>query len=120
MAAARQEMEKITTQRRVAAALKHRAGALPHPMYEFGDRVRVWREKPQKCEGPYPVHSCDNRKRFFVHIGDRIIPFSTSVVKIVHPDESEAPSTETTNHARKNYAPPPQTTAQVPPEIASE
>ncbi len=41
MAVARQEMETIAAQRRVAVALKHRAGALPHPVHAFEDRVRV-------------------------------------------------------------------------------
>ncbi len=45
MAAARKEMETITAQRRVASPLKHRTGALPHPMYEFGDSVCAWREE---------------------------------------------------------------------------
>ncbi len=73
----------------------------------------------RKYEGPYPFHSYNNRKTFFAHIRDRIIPFSTSIVKIVHPDESEAPSTGTRNNAGANEAPPSQKTAQVPPEIAS-
>ncbi len=57
-------------------------------------------------------------EKLFLHIGHRIVPFSTSVVKIVHPEEYEAPPTASKNPAGTNDAPPPQSTVQVPPEIA--
>ncbi len=88
MRAARQEMETITMQRRVAAALKHRTGVTTHPMYETSDKVRIWREASQKYEGPHIVHSYDNRKTVFVHSGNRIVPFSISVLKRVYPEEN--------------------------------
>ncbi len=88
MAAARQEIETITAQRRVAASLKHRAGALSHPIYEFGYSVRVWREEAQRDEGPSIFRIP------FVHIRDILVLFSTSVIKVVHPEQISHPATE--------------------------
>ncbi len=97
-------METITAQRRVSTALKHRTGLQPVPSYEFGDKVRIWREETERYEGPFIVHSYDNRKTVYVHIGNRIVSFSTSAVKIVHAEESS--STEDQN--------------QIPADIISE
>ena len=48
MKIARQEMETITAQRRVASALKHRHSLRPHPFFKFGDKVRIWQEEQNK------------------------------------------------------------------------
>ncbi len=94
MRVGRQEMETVTAQRRVATALKHISGVLPNPIYEFGDKVRMWTEDSQKYEGPYIVHSYDNKETVFVHIGNKIAYFSTPVVKPVHTDETNVQQTE--------------------------
>ncbi len=60
--AARQETETITVESRVATALKHRAGLIPHSTYEFGDKLGVWRKEAHKYEGRYIVLSYDDRK----------------------------------------------------------
>ncbi len=87
--AARQEMETITVQSRVATALKHRAGLIPHPTDEFGDKLGVWRKEAQKYEGRYIVLSYDGRNTV-----NKIASFSTSVFNPVHTDDEEIPPTD--------------------------
>ena len=85
MRAARREMETITAQRRISAALKHRHDLRPFPVYKFGDKVRIWREELNRFAGPYTVHGYDNEKTVYV-MTDKIRPFSTSVVRLIPPD----------------------------------
>ena len=90
---ARKEMMTITAQRRVAQALKHKGPMAPTHPYEFGDKVRVYRETSKKFEGPFIVHSYDNRKTVYVDIGNerrpRIEPFIISSVKPYRTEEEE-------------------------------
>ncbi len=92
MRIARKEMETITAQRRISLALKHRHGLKPNPPFQFGDKVRIWREDLNRFVGPYTVHGYDNEKTVYV-MTDKIRPFSTSVVRLIpleelHPERS--------------------------------
>lgn len=103
MDAARREMETITAQRRVKLALKHNIGP-DSPQYEFGDKVRCYREKHKKWMGPYIVHSFDNNRTVHVTINNEIVPLSTSVVKRVTEEEESTnqppyPQNEPTNES---------------------
>ena len=60
----RKEMETITAQRRMKSALKYRHKIRPFPSFQFGDKVRIWREDEKKFVGPYVVHGYDNEKLY--------------------------------------------------------
>ena len=93
MEVARKEMVTITAQRRVSQALKHRGPMAPKHPYEFGEKVRVYRETSKEFEGPFTVHSYDNRKTVYVDTGTerspRIQPFSISSVKPYRIEDEE-------------------------------
>jgi len=95
MKIARTEMETITAQRRIEEARKHRNWEKPHPAFQFGDKVRIWRENDKQFVGPYTVHGYDNEKTVYV-MTDRIRPFSTRYVRLIPPE----PTTLRTGEAR--------------------
>ena len=101
MQVARKEMETITAQRRIAQALKHRHGMRPHPPYQFGDQVRIWREELKRFTGPFTVHGYDNEKTVWV-MTDKIRPFSTSVVRLIPEEEND--DVEKDNEKSKSFS----------------
>ena len=88
MRLARKEMETITAQRRIKAALKYRHVLHPHPCFKFGDKFRVWREELGRYTGPYRVHGYDNEKTVWL-MTDKICPFSTSIVRLISTPRSD-------------------------------
>ena len=62
MRVARKEMETTTAQRRIESALKYRHKIRPFPSFQFGDKVRIWREDEKKFVCSYVVHAYDNEK----------------------------------------------------------
>ena len=88
MRTARQEMEIITAQPRMRLALKHKHGLRTHLVFKFGDKVRIWREELQKFTGPHIVHAYDNEKTVWV-MTDTTRPFSTSMVRLIPPEQSD-------------------------------
>ena len=104
MEVARKEMATITAQRRVAQALKSKGPAEPTHPYEFGDLVRVYRESTKRFEGPFSVHSFDNRKTVYVDVGTqhkpRIIPFTIASVKPYHPELEELGNDNSSDQSR--------------------
>ena len=58
----RKEMETITAQRRIKAALKYRHVLYSHPSFKFGNKVRIWREELGRYTVPYTMHGYDNEK----------------------------------------------------------
>ncbi len=93
MISARREMETITAPRRLATALKHRAGSGSQPSYDFGDKVRVWREDTQKYEAT--LNSYGTWKPVFVHICNKSVPFATIILKAVHAEDKTAQHPDT-------------------------
>lgn len=75
-----------TAQRRISEALKTRHGMKPHPSYQFGDKVRIWREDLNCFAGPYTVQRYDNEGSVCVRT-DKIRPFSTTVVRLFTEEE---------------------------------
>ena len=98
MEAARKEMATITAQRRIAQDLKSKGTAAPAHTYEFGDSFRVYGESTRRCEGPFRVHSFDNRKNVYVDFetqhAPRIIPFTIASVRPYHPEREDLNSDE--------------------------
>ena len=83
MKTAREEMLAITAERRLSAALRERQSRSQAFIPKEGDLVRVYRENPERFEGPFPVHSYDQRKTVWLEARDgsgrlRIVPFSLS------------------------------------------
>ena len=105
MRKAREEMETITAQRRIKAALKHRHGLRNPPSFKFGDKARIWREDLNRFTGPFTVHAYDNERTVYV-MTDKIRPFSTSVVRLVS-EEAQGPIS-------------PSELRNIPPEINAE
>ena len=102
MKIARQEMETIKAQRRVASALKHRHSLRPHSFFKFGDKVRICREEKNEFAVPYTGHTYDNEKTAYV-MTDKIRPFSASKISLItlSADENQALVTSSLLHYRK-------------------
>ena len=83
MKTAREDMLAITAERRLSAALLERQSRSQAFIPKEGDLFRVYRENPKRFEGPFPVHSYDQKKTVWVEARDgsgtlRIVPFSLS------------------------------------------
>ena len=98
MRIARKEMETITAQRRIKSALKYRHKIHPFPSFQFGVKVRVWREDEKKFVGPYVVHGYDNEKTVYV-MKDKIRLFSASKVRLIPPEIEESAETQLSSSA---------------------
>lgn len=70
MKLAKEEMLKITAERRIATALKSRQTRVQAFVPQEGDKVRVFRENSGTFEGPYSVHSYDQRKTIYLEVPD--------------------------------------------------
>ena len=66
MRTARKEKEKIAAQRKISSALKHPNGLRPNPAFQFGDKVRIWREDQKRFVDLYTVHGYDNEKTVYI------------------------------------------------------
>ena len=73
----RSSRKDIAAQPWIRAALKLRHGFRPHPSFEFGDKVRIWREELQQYSGPYTFHGYGNEKPAWI-MTDKMQPFRTA------------------------------------------
>lgn len=94
MKLAKEEMRSVTAERRIKAALRPHARGSQSFIPEKGQLFRVYREETKRFEGPYLVHSYDQRKTVYLQVPTSngrlsIVPFYLSAVKPVPQDAVE-------------------------------
>ena len=88
-------MLDIVAKRRVETALKRSTPKVNLFDISPGEKVMVYREDPEKFEGPYELHAYDGNKAAFIKLPEksgklRILPFSISQVKKFRPKDKDA------------------------------
>ena len=81
--AARQEYDAWVCQRRIDLGIRSRTPSTADEVYETGDRVYVWREKPRMWTGPFKISSVDGKSVYIKVDSKGPRPFSITRVKRV-------------------------------------
>ena len=120
MKTARDEMMAITAQRRIREALKTYTRKSQPFIPEEGQHVLVYREGTKRFEGPFVVHSYDNRKTVHLLVPNsaghvKVVPFSLSAVKPIPLDTSTTNIPDSSTDAATPPDAPPTNTAATSP-----